>query len=167
MIFRWFLVDGANEDGTMRHSVTPCVFMLALIAVPWTTRGDEPQPPQAAAAVDAQTDNAQPPAQAADAWRFRRHNGAWWYWLPSNRWVYWTGEKWTPYRAQTYARSAPTQRYRSNSYPADQGNWGPIRYNGYGQPEWPYSQRRSGLRQLGPVPAMGGVRSLPGWGGER
>ena len=37
----------------------------------------------------------------------------------------------------------------------------------YGQPQYPYSQRKSGLRQLGPVPAMGGVRSLPGWGGER
>jgi hypothetical protein len=161
----------------MRHSVTSCVFLLALIAAPWTTRGDEPGPPQTAAAADTQTDSAQtdsartdkaqPPAEAPDAWRYRRHNGAWWYWLPSNRWVYWTGEKWMPYRAQTYARSAPAQRYRSNSYPADQGNWGPIRYNGYGQPEWPYSQRRSGLRQLGPVPAMGGVRSLPGWGGER
>lgn len=35
------------------------------------------------------------------------------------------------------------------------------------QPQYPKSMRRSGLKQLGAVPAMGGVRSLPGWGGER
>ena len=27
--------------------------------------------------------------------------------------------------------------------------------------------RTHGMKQLGPVPALGGVRSLKGWGGER
>ncbi|MBL9122880.1 MAG: hypothetical protein JNG90_04560 [Planctomycetaceae bacterium] len=27
--------------------------------------------------------------------------------------------------------------------------------------------RTKGMKQLGPVPALGGVRSLKGWGGER
>jgi hypothetical protein len=35
------------------------------------------------------------------------------------------------------------------------------------RPQYPRSMRTSGLKQLGPVPAMGGVRSLPFWGGER
>ncbi len=28
-------------------------------------------------------------------------------------------------------------------------------------------KRTKGMKQLGPVPALGGVRSLKGWGGER
>ncbi len=57
---------------------------------------------------------------------------------------------------------------RGNPY-ASQYNplWGPIRYNQWGQPQWPYSQRTKGVTQLGPIPAAAGVRSLPGWGGER
>ncbi len=67
---------------------------------------------------------------------------------------------------------------RSAAYSANQtaGNpyaaqynprFGPIRYNQWGQPQWPYSQRTTGVTQLGPAPAAAGVRSLPGWGGER
>ncbi len=106
-------------------------------------------------------------SQPDQSWRYRRHDGQWWYWLPSEKWVVWTGDRWTAYKAQTYSAYRAARPQRSSSYPADQGNWGPVRYNGYGQPQYPYSQRKSGLRQLGPVPAMGGVRSLPGWGGER
>lgn len=35
------------------------------------------------------------------------------------------------------------------------------------QKQYPKSMRTRGLKQLGAVPAMGGVRSLPFWGGER
>ncbi len=31
---------------------------------------------------------------AGDAWRYKQHNGQWWYWLPSNRWVVWTDGRW-------------------------------------------------------------------------
>jgi hypothetical protein len=106
-------------------------------------------------------------SQPDDAWRYRRHGGRWWYWLPSEKWVYWTGDRWTAYRPQSSSEFRAARPQRSYSYPADQGNWGPVRYDRFGQPQYPYSQRKSGLRQLGPVPALGGVRSLPGWGGER
>jgi hypothetical protein len=106
-------------------------------------------------------------SQPGESWRYRRHNGQWWYWMPSEKWLVWTGDRWTAYKAQAYSAHRAARPQRSSSYPADQGNWGPVRYNSYGQPQYPYSQRKSGLRQLGPVPAMGGVRSLPGWGGER
>lgn len=29
------------------------------------------------------------------------------------------------------------------------------------------SRRKKGMKQLGPVPALGGVRAMPYWGGER
>ena len=36
-------------------------------------------------------------------------------------------------------------------------------YGNYAPP--PYATSRSALIQIGPLPAFGGVRSLPGWGG--
>jgi hypothetical protein len=110
-----------------------------------------------------QTDVSQP----GESWRYRRHNGQWWYWLPSEKWAVWSGDRWTAYEAKSYSTYRAARPQQSSSYPADQGNWGPVRYNRFGQVEYPYSQRKTGIRQLGPVPAMGGVRSLPGWGGER
>jgi hypothetical protein len=106
-------------------------------------------------------------SRSGESWRYRRHGGLWWYWLPSEKWVYWTADRWNAYESHATSQFRAARPPRSSSYPADQGNWGPVRYNSYGQPQYPYSQRKSGLRQLGPVPAMGGVRSLPGWGGER
>ncbi len=114
-------------------------------------------------------DAAAAPASKSETWRYRQHQGLWWYWLPSNKWVYWTDNHWVPYEAQSYAQLNASRRpaVTSNSGGTAWGDWGPIRYNSYGQPQYPYSQRQSGIRQLGPVPAPGGVRSLPGWGGER
>lgn len=35
------------------------------------------------------------PAIAVDnSWRYKQHNGKWWYWLPSERWVYWSNGAW-------------------------------------------------------------------------
>jgi hypothetical protein len=144
---------------------------------------DEPAAPSSEPAAAAHDESADAPAQSpektgGEKWRFRQHQGLWWYWLPSEKWVYWHGGKWVPYDPATYAelrQSMPVRSYSyyrgrnnsgSNGYP-ELGQWGPVRYNGYGQRQYPYSMRRSGIRQLGPVPAMGGVRSLPGWGGER
>ena len=132
--------------------------------------------PAAGTTPQAAADETPKPAAApagGDAWRFKRHNDVWWYWLPTEKWVYWTGDKWVPYDQKTYgqfyaARHPQVSPYAGRAFNYQgQGNWGPVRYNQYGQPQYPYSQRTSGIRQLGPVPAMGGVRSLPGWGGER
>lgn len=129
----------------------------------------------AAAPVSAATvaaDNTTQPATATgvtapdETWRFRRHQGRWWYWLPSEKWVVWNGERWVspPALVSTQPSSGRGGHY---AYPPQQGNWGPVHYDRWGNREYPYSRRKSGLQQLGPVPAMGGVRSLPGWGGER
>lgn len=40
--------------------------------------------------------------QNQDPWRYTFHNGEWWYWLPTNRWVYWRDHRWNDYRPQTY-----------------------------------------------------------------
>jgi hypothetical protein len=39
---------------------------------------------------------------AADqSWRYRFDQGFWWYWLPSNRWAYWSGNQWFEYAPHT------------------------------------------------------------------
>ena len=43
------------------------------------------------------------PDSSGERWRFKRHQGLWWYWLPTNKWVYWTGDRWVAYDAKTYA----------------------------------------------------------------
>jgi hypothetical protein len=61
----------------------------------------------------------------------------------------------------------------ANSYPAGRGGWNASNnwytpqapYGNYAPPA--YATSRSALIQIGPVPALGGVRSLPGWGGAR
>ena len=152
-----------------------------------TTRAAEPAATAQQSTVQQETAAEQAPIQTPDTqstnpdgekWRFRQHDGLWWYWLPSEKWVYWHEGKWVPYDASTYAELQRSQPARQSTYYRGGGNqstsgypelgqWGRVRYDGYGQRQYPYSRRNSGIRQLGPVPAMGGVRSLPGWGGER
>ncbi len=173
----------------MRYHLAFCgVLLLGLLATNSSTIAAEdtaPPPvsaprPSDATAAEVDAAHATSP-EASQRWRFKRHQGLWWYWLPSDRWVYWTGDKWVPYDAESYAAYRASQRQPSYSTAApnaqsggqggwngnSQGNWGPVHYDQYGTPQYPYSRRTTGIRQLGPVPAMGGVRSLPGWGGER
>lgn len=151
------------------------IFALIFMPIAAQSRAEEPAPADKPAVEKAPS--AAGDATGGDKWRFKQHQGMWWYWLPSNSWVYWHDNKWVPYDAESYAKLRASQqpvqvqpqrqRSYSNSNNGESGFWGPVRYNQYGQPQYPYSQRKSGIRQLGPVPAMGGIRSLPGWGGER
>lgn len=33
-------------------------------------------------------------ATKPEQWRYVRHRGLWWYWLPEGRWVYWQHDRW-------------------------------------------------------------------------
>lgn len=52
-------------------------------------------------------------------WRYRFYNGVWWYWLPDNRWVYWSNNAWQDYNPSTvdyqyeYDRFGRPIRYRA------------------------------------------------------
>ena len=163
----------------MRHLLGTALLILAGANQGWAVspvdakaQGGDPAAAAKAASGDAKGSS---PDSTEERWRFKRHQGLWWYWLPTNKWVYWTGDRWVGYDAKTYAEFSasrnpqPTYSYPGASYSGGSQSsvWGQERFNQYGQPQYPYSQRSSGIRQLGPVPAMGGVRSLPGWGGER
>jgi hypothetical protein len=47
-------------------------------------------------------------------WRMRWHNGRWWYWLPNERWVWWTGSMWTA-QEPAVVGTVPSQSNYSNN----------------------------------------------------
>ncbi len=165
----------------MKRALAAAVGLLALSAGHAVAADDasiQSASPATQPAATTPSDAAPGDAAAAkpDAWRYRQKDGLWWYWLPSERWVYWSGGRWVDYDQKSYAQfraSRPQRSYsnapRTGRYNGNQqwGAWGPVHYDSYGNPQYPYSRRKTGIKQLGPVPAMGGVRSLPGWGGER
>jgi len=83
-----------------------------------------------------------------DQWRYRQHNGTWWYWTPDNRWVYRNGNQWINYEPAVAA--VPDPRYTGQpgngyyqsspiAYPAGPypystgygGYYGPVYRGGY------------------------------------
>lgn len=163
----------------MRYLI--CTSVVCLWAMIGAVRADEAQPApadqanEASATAEAGSQQGAAASRPDEAWRYKRHQGLWWYWLPAGRWVYWTGDRWVDYEEKSYGEYRAAQGfsrasrsgYSSGSGSNQWGPWGPIRYDRFGNRQYPYSMRNGGLQQLGPVPAMGGVRSLPGWGGER
>jgi len=75
--------------------------------------------------------------QSGDQWRYRWHNGAWWYWTSGNRWIYRNGNQWVNYEPAVAA--APDARYTGQPvygyYQSSPNGYypGPYRYStGYG-----------------------------------
>lgn len=66
-------------------------------------------------AVDAQVDAgvtasnsdaaSRPAADKSGRWRYKYHDGRWWYWLPSNSWVFYHNQRWVPYSRQSYMQA--------------------------------------------------------------
>lgn len=42
-----------------------------------------------------------PAADKSGRWRYKYHDGRWWYWLPSNSWVFYHNKRWVPYSLQS------------------------------------------------------------------
>jgi hypothetical protein len=67
---------------------------------------------------------------SGDQWRYRWHNGNWWYWTPENRWVYRNGNGWTNYE--------PAITFAPNPIYAPQPAYGYYGSNPYGYYSSPY-----------------------------
>jgi hypothetical protein len=50
-----------------------------------------PGAPSSAARVDTQSSTR---PRDENSWRYKYHDGRWWYWLPSERWVMWQNGRW-------------------------------------------------------------------------
>ena len=109
----------------------------------------------------------------SNGWRYRRYNGQWWYWLPSNRWVVWSGSNWMAYDPNNPSRYATGYRGVDeglNGVPNNTtGNYGNGVDNGGS-----YYDRRGVMRPRpsyntggtsGAVPPQGAVRGSPIQGG--
>jgi len=87
---------------------------------------------------------------SGDQWRYRWHNGHWWYWTPENRWVYRNGNQWTSYPPALPVPPAllvaPDPSYASQ--PA-YGNYAPNPYGYYSSP-YGYSTGYGGYYNYSP-----------------
>jgi len=43
--------------------------------------------------------------RADNRWRYRYHNGEWWYWMPANHWMYYRDNNWSKYDANSFRNS--------------------------------------------------------------
>jgi hypothetical protein len=75
------------------------------------------------------------PAASPDqnAWRYVWHNGAWWYWLPQQKWVYWQSNHWNDYNPPAFA-SIPGQ----SGYGAASDNSDIRPFYGHAESRWGY-----------------------------
>lgn len=124
-----------------------------------TTPGAVVDPNRVAPAV---TVDGTRPAVDPDRWRFKWHNGQWWYWMANNSWVIWDGQRWMPYEANRY-----TTGYRGVDDGAGYDNSGTYINDG-GTSYYrgrPYYGRRLGRR--GGVYYDDGANARPAPGGRR
>lgn len=66
--------------------------------------GTTPALPDEASLAPANTPNNNVPAELK--WRYKWHNGQWWYWSPDERWMIWDKNSWTVYDPATYQAPA-------------------------------------------------------------
>jgi hypothetical protein len=55
-------------------------------------------------------------ATKVEQWRYKRHNGHWWYYQVNGKWLFWNGRSWSDYTPTAYqrwyARSGPATESR-------------------------------------------------------
>jgi hypothetical protein len=110
-------------------------------------------------------------------WRFRQHNGEWWYWTPQNTWMIHRGGNWIVYDPATYVVPQTFQRvyvqpgYSNQMYSGDgyyysgrryRSGYAPSYSGGYGYD--PYGSRYdSGFRGDAYGSGYGGAYVDPGY----
>src|SRR6185312_12325014 len=116
------LLRGRNEPAdepvhlfrrSLGMRLTPSLICLGLFSAIacWPAEVDA----QAVSQVEPASPKPAPAARPAksDAWRYAYHQGRWWYWQPSNSWVYYQDRRWIAYDARSAASAIPARRYES------------------------------------------------------
>ncbi len=101
-------------------------------------------------------------------WRYRRHNGRWWYYTPQRSWMVWDGGAWNPYQSGSnfYVGRGYNGYYGGPAYYGRaNGYYGPG-YNGYyGRGYYGPYRSWSGYRGYGGGYGGGGAGVYIGRGG--
>jgi len=53
----------------------------------------------------------QTPQPSVEGWRYKWHNGHWWYYQANKQWLFWNGVGWSAYSPGTYQRFTRRRRY--------------------------------------------------------
>lgn len=70
---------------------------MLLVAPAFAQEGvDQPSTDQATNRVDAGR------KPKVEGWRYKWHNGHWWYYQPDKQWLFWNGLGWSPYSPEAY-----------------------------------------------------------------
>ncbi|MDZ4820482.1 MAG: hypothetical protein SGJ20_16065, partial [Planctomycetota bacterium] len=128
----------ASDDGTSATISTEDAPELVLPREPATKSEGEPNIPDAESAKSSrrnsvqvkpdqpsqdkstskESDSSQPVAESPEAWRYRMHQGKWWYLQPTGRWAVWSGDGWSeqpmpgePGQMQSAAQPMPAAVY--------------------------------------------------------
>jgi hypothetical protein len=99
----------------MRLTHTAVVAALALTAAFPAVVAAEQSSPSAGATRLATT------AQGAE-WRYKYHNGEWWYWLPSKSWAVHRNGRWNRVVTRVYARYSPAHTVTEQRWPHSHTN---------------------------------------------
>jgi hypothetical protein len=91
-----------------------------------------------------------------DGWRYRWHNGRWWYWLPESRWMYWDNDHWADCGANAYVAGYTPQSADVGRSTPHTSNYTP--YSDSYTPSYGTGYRTS------VSPDYYGTGSWPGWG---
>jgi len=105
----------------MRNATLALLFTGAMALT-----GMTPLAPAVAAETQQQKDSQQKESQ----WRYVFHKGVWWYWLPTNRWVYWQDSQWKDYAPPVAANAssgAVVPGYAGTMQGSDAGSGSDIR----------------------------------------
>lgn len=89
-----------------------------------------------------------PAGNRANRWRYRFHNGRWWYYGQAKQWSYWDGAVWRAYNRQIYAPSLDSQ-WRPGGYDTNSYGYGQYRYGvrAPGSIQWEKNDPRAGSLQ--------------------
>lgn len=114
--------------GCLRRRLLAAGVALSVMFCPRLDAVAAPHPSTAASPNAVQKADADA-AAPNNAWRFRYHAGYWWYWLPTESWVWHDGRRWIDYEVPTPRRVAAIlvqrpdrtgtpERYQSGEAPA-------------------------------------------------
>lgn len=117
---------GARSRTPGKVAIAGAIALIVVLGACQSSIFAAEEPQLAASAKSSTVGPAQP---AGDAWRYKYHEGRWWYWMPSNSWAWYDGRQWIAFEkdrrsrvgailVQRPSRGETSERYQSGALPA-------------------------------------------------